>query len=65
MTEQNNVLELQKELQDKQSKLTAIQERLKDFGLSESTVRALHKNQNELIADVQELQIKIQQIQFQ
>ena len=56
-----NIEQLKTLLVSKQDEKTRIEERLKSPTISDSTVRELIKNKNELVADIQELEIKIKE----
>lgn len=50
-------------LLQKEADLNRVQERLKNPMASDETIRELHKTQNELMADIQELKIRIDAMQ--
>jgi hypothetical protein len=50
-------------LLQKEADLNRVKERLTNPMASDETIRALHKTQNELIADIQDLKIRIDAIQ--
>ena len=55
--------DLNARLLQKEADLNRVQERLKNPMASDETIRALHKTQNELIADIQDLKIRIDAMQ--
>lgn len=59
----SNLEELKAILLVKEADLNRVQERLKNPMASDETIRALHKTQNELIADIQDLKIRIDAMQ--